>query len=145
MFLKQLGRAAPGQLITASAFNEIMEVAEHSTRLRVAAPLAIKYMPGGALLSVTVQKGFLAVANGSIPARSGSSAGIGSVYAVGTTVAFSGGTMSSCTLTAGSTPYQVYNPSSTTMSSGQGINSGQYCWTMQDQNGMWMVVPLECA
>jgi hypothetical protein len=83
----------------------------------------------------------LAVANGSIPARSGSAAGIGSVYTVSGAPAYdSSNNLTGVTLSTGSVGISVYNPSSTTMSSGNGIDSGQYCWV---QNGM--VIPLECA
>ena len=84
---------------------------------------------------------FLAVANGSIPPRSGSAAGIGSVYAVKTTPTLdTSGNITAVTLTTGTVPISVFNPSSTTMSSSNGIDSGQYCWV---QNSL--VTPLECA
>src|SRR5208337_5655180 len=87
-----------------------------------------------------LQDGFLAVAQGAIPAQSGTTAGVGTVYAVSWTATYDGtGAFTSVMLTTGTIPVSVYNPSSTTMSSGNGIDSGQYCWV---QGGL--VVPIEC-
>ena len=89
--------------------------------------------------------GFLAVANGNIPKRSGSAAGVGSVFSVTSTPTYSGGSLTSVSLSTDSTAYDVVNGSSTAMTSGNGIDSGMYCWVEQGTDGLLYVTPLECA
>jgi len=82
--------------------------------------------------------GQLAITNGSITARSGTTAGTGSVYLISSSVN-SAGTV--CTLTnTASTPLTVFNFSGTT----GGIPTGKYCWIMQDPSGTWFIVSAEC-
>jgi len=91
---------------------------------------------------------FLGVANGAIPAASGTAAGVGQVWAVITQATWGGGppaTMTAMAMTTTSQSYWVYNPSTTTMSSGNGIDSGQHVWVQQDMYGNLCVMPLECA
>lgn len=81
---------------------------------------------------------FVGVAAENIPAAS---AAIGA-WGTGTVtrLAFDG--------TAGystSQTYSVVNPSPATMSSGNGINSGQSVWVEEDSDGNLVVTPLECA
>lgn len=75
-------------------------------------------------------------ANGNIPAASGDTPGSGSV----TRWQFNGTAMASF-----SANYSVLNWSTTTMTSGNGINSGQRCWVEEDEDGQLWVTPLECA
>ena len=79
---------------------------------------------------------FVGVANGNITARSGSTWGTGSVTRYGFD-----GTHDYTT----SVNYDVVNPSSTKMGSGNGIDSGQYCWVEEDSDGHLVVMPLECS
>ena len=139
-------RQQPGQPIAASTINGPIEQAEWMSRLRGTAPIQIKSGPGGPLIGITNYKSFLAVANGNIPKRSGTAAGVGSVYIVQIQATFSaGGVMASCTLTTSSIALAVLNPSSTAMTSGNGIDSGMYCWVQQDASGFYTVTPLECS
>jgi hypothetical protein len=87
----------------------------------------------------------LAVANGNIPARSGTAAGVGSVFIVTQQCTFSGGAMTGCTLATSSVAIPVYNPWSGTQTSGNGVDSGQYCWIQQDLSGFYCVFPGECV
>jgi hypothetical protein len=76
-------------------------------------------------------------ANGNIPAASGSAWGAGSVTRW--SVDGSGNEYTT------SVNYDVLNPSSTTMTSGNGIDSGQRCRVWQDEDGNLIVEPLECS
>ncbi len=120
MFFKTLRRQQAGQPIIARTINAIADTAEWASRLRVSAPLNMKHSPAGPLIGITPYKGLLAVANGNIPPRSGSAAGVGSVFIVTQECTFSAGAMTGCTLTTSTISLQVYNPSSTTMTSGHG-------------------------
>ena len=82
--------------------------------------------------------GFFGVASGNISPRSGSTMGTGTV------------TRHQVNITSGddvatTINYPVWNPSSNTMASGNGINSGQYCWVQEDDDGNLIVTPLECS
>ena len=115
-----------------------------SRRLRVRPPrtgagLASRVGPDGQVqLAAVAKAAFVGVANGNITARSGSTAGTGSVtrYELDPIA----GTYASTSIN-----YDVFNPSASTMSSGNGINSGQYCWVEEDDDGNLLVTPLECS
>lgn len=81
---------------------------------------------------------FVGVANGAISPRSGSTWGTGKVTRY--QLDHVAGTDSST-----GQDYDVVNPSSTKMSSGNGIDSGQYCWVEEDSDGNLVVTPLECS
>ncbi len=81
---------------------------------------------------------FVGVASGAITARSGST------WGTGTVTRYQFDPVSGTDSTTG-VNYSVVNPSATTMSSGNGINSGQYCWVQEDDDGNLVVTPLECA
>src|SRR5208282_492303 len=123
-FFKRLRRQEAGKPIIAQTINKIADAAEWATRLRVSPPLTLKSMPGGPLIGLGIMptQGFLAVANGAIPAASSSTdAGIGQVYMVTTTATFTSGLLSSLDMSDGSQTIYVYNPSQTKMGSGNGI------------------------
>ena len=75
--------------------------------------------------------------SGGITARSGTTAGFGSVFLVDVSVASDGTT---CTLTTTAVTYTVFNLSATT----GGIAGGKYCWIEQDVTGNWFVTAAEC-
>jgi len=145
MFFRKLKRQKAGKRVSAGVINDIADVAEWTSRMRVTAPLNIKYTPAGPVIGATPYMAQLAVANGNITARSGSAAGVGSVYLVSVQATFSAGAMVTCTLTTSSIAVPVFNPSSSTMTSGHGIDSGMYCWVQQDLSGFYCVAPLECS
>ena len=89
--------------------------------------------------------GFPCVANGNIPARSGSTFGVGSVKSITTTATYTTGALTGATGATDSTAYDVINVSSNTMTSGNGIDSGQYSWAEQGNDGLLYVTPLECS
>ena len=93
----------------------------------------------------SITSGFLCIANGNIPARSGSTAGVGSVYSVTTTPTYSGGSLTAASLSTDSTAYDVINASSNNMTDSHGIDSGQYCWAEYGTDGLLYVTPLECS
>ena len=90
-------------------------------------------------------RGWPAVANGNIAARSGSTLGVGSVYSVSVAVTFSGSDLSTATASTDSASYKVVYLSSKTMTSGNGIDSGMYCWVEPGVDGLLYVSPLECS
>ena len=77
----------------------------------------------------------LAITNGGISARSGTTAGTGSVFLVDISVA-----SGVCTLTTTTVQYTVYNFSG----SAGGIADSKYCWIEQDVTGNWFVTSAEC-
>ena len=81
---------------------------------------------------------FVGVANGDIPARSGSS------WGTGTVTRYEYDAVSGDDDSTGQ-DFDVVNPSSTMMSSGNGIDDGQYCWVEEDSDGNLVVTPLECS
>ncbi len=89
--------------------------------------------------------GFLAIANGDIPARSGSTLGVGSVFSVSVAPTYTTGTLTAAAASTDTDTFEVVNPSSSTMTSTNGIDSGQYCWVEQGSDGLYYVSPLECS
>jgi hypothetical protein len=87
-------------------------------------------------LAIAAPLRFVGVAKAAIPARSGSTWGTGTVtrYAFGGTDDYATGQ-----------DFAVVNPSSSKMSSGNGIDPGQYCWVEEDSDGDLVVAPLECS
>lgn len=144
-FFARFRRQVPHQPIAASTINQTLETVEWLSRVRGTAPIQIKATPGGPLIGTVAYKEYLAVANGNIPARSGTSAGVGSVYLVTAQCSFSAGVMTACVLTTSTIVVPVYNPSASTMTSGYGIDAGQYCVIKQDMAGFYCVSPLECS
>jgi hypothetical protein len=137
----------PGDTITAERLNEMLDlIIRQDLSVSEQSHLSLQQSATGTLLDIQIPaKGMLAIANGAIPARSGSAAGIGSVYLVHVVPTYSGDALSSVALTTGNIAYYGYNPSSTTMTSTSGIDSGQYCWVQYDQNGLLCITPLECT
>jgi hypothetical protein len=80
---------------------------------------------------------YVGVANGDIPARSGTTVGEGIV----TIKQFDGTTIED----AQTNDIDVKNPSDTTMTSGNGIDDGQYVKVWRDYFGDWIVEPMECS
>ena len=126
----------PGDPLTAEMVNELIRRTQPS-QPRGGTGIDVRSGPGGNhQFSATPLVRFVAVANGDISARSGSTWGTGSV----TRYQFDG-THDSTT----SVDYDVVNPSSNTMSGGAGITSGLYCFVAEDDDGNLVVSPLECS
>lgn len=136
-----------GDPITADRLNEMLDlIVRQDLNVADQSTVSLQQSAIGTLLDVDIpSQGMLAIANGNIPAQSGSAAGVGSVYLVTAVGTYTVDTLNSVALTTGNIAYYGYNPSSTTMSSGNGIDSGQYCWVQYDQNGMLCITPLECS
>ena len=145
MFFKRLRRQVENRPVSTRVINDAVAAAEWASRPRASAPLNVKQTPGGPLFGITPYWGRLAIANGNISARSGTTPGFGSVFIVNVELTFSGGVITGGTLTTSSIAIQVYYPSSKTMTSGNGIDSGMMCWVQQDQSGFYAVSPFECA
>jgi hypothetical protein len=80
--------------------------------------------------------GYLGVATSNFAARSGTTPGTGTVdlwWYDGTVLAATGKSVTAA------------NVSSTTMTSGNSIDSGMYVWVVRDAWNKWFVSPLECS
>lgn len=144
---KTPARWKKGEPITASRLNEMLDmISRLDPTVSFGSPLKMQQSSTGTVLSLDMTGfGFLGVANGNIPARSGTAAGVGQVFLVSTTPTYTAGALTSLALATETISIEVYNPSSTTMTSTNGIDSGQYCWVQLDNSGMYMVTPLECT
>jgi hypothetical protein len=149
---KTLKRWKKGDPITAQRLNEMLDsILRLDVSVPQGSPLRIQQSSTGTVLGIDLTGfGFLAVANGAIPAGSGitggtGTAGVGSVYQIITTPSYTSGQLSGVSFTTGTIPITVYNPSSTKMGTGDGIKTSQLCWVQMDQSGLYMVTPLECA
>lgn len=92
----------------------------------------INETPNGTTVRVAVQGGRrLAQTSTTITARSGTTAGTG-------TVAFASITASTAAIAVGSQTQSVFNFSANSLA------SGKYCWVEQDPDGNWWVVSIEC-
>lgn len=131
-------RLKPGDELTTGWLNKLLSLARSCRiNLGVNSGLAMVRNEHGTFLRVTARgsSGQLAITTGTITARSGTTAGTGSVYPVATSI--SGG---ACTLTTGATSMVVFNFSGTS----GGIATGKYCWIDQDPYGTWFIVSVEC-
>lgn len=130
-------RFRPGDILRAETIDDLYRRTEPPA-VRGSGGLTVRSDRRCLDLALTQPLRFVGVAAGVITARSGSTWGTGTV----TRYQFDAvaGTDSST-----SQNFAVVNPSSTTMSSGNGINSGQYCWVQEDDDGNLVVTPLECA
>lgn len=128
----------PGDPLSHGVVNEIIRRLA-PVAPRCAAGLDVRMGRHGQVQVATYEPArFVGVANGAITPRSGSTWGKGTV----TRYQFNAQTGTDSSTGAN---YAVVNPSATTMSSGNGINSGQYCWVQEDDDGNLVVTPLECA
>lgn len=81
---------------------------------------------------------YICKAIGAIPAMSGTAMGAG-------TVRFQRNDGSGNLVDAQINDQAAWNPSKTTMTSGNGIDDGMFCAAWKDIYGDWYVAPLECA
>jgi len=131
-----------GDTLAPYHLNIIYRELRRLRKMTVGPPLSLRGMDGNEsppqldLLRNT--RGSLAVANGAITARSGTTPGTGNVdlYYLDVT---------SNTLTDYGETIAVYYASSKTMTSGNGIDSGMYCWVEWDADQIAWVGPLDCA
>lgn len=127
-----------GDVLSHEVINELIRRTEPA-RPRASGGISVRTGPRGQVqVTGTTRMGWVGVADGNISARSGSTWGTGTVTRY--QYNWISGDDSSTSLN-----YPVVNPSSNTMSSGYGINSGQYCWVQEDDDGNLVVMPLECS
>ena len=119
----------PGEVITARMWNDLVALVKRcDLSVGPGSGLAMLQTPEGTALRLAnpnAASGFLCIANGNIPARSGSTGGVGSVYSVTTTPTYTSGSLTGATFATDSTAYDVINPSSNNMTDSHGIDSGQ--------------------
>lgn len=128
----------PGDSLKAEQLNAMASAIKVLQGVRGGPGVNVRRGAGGTL-QITGQQpvtSYLCVASGAITARSGTTPGTGTV----TLCWLTGGVITSL-----SQMLTAYNASASTMTSGNGIDSGQYCWVQQDCFGTWWVTPLECS
>lgn len=144
---KELVEAKSGDLITVRMWNALVRAIRRcDINVGQSTGLSIQQTHDGTILRIIPPDDTkLAIANGNIPARAGADAGIGLVHIVYAAPTYSAGALTGVILSTGTPSIQVYNPSSAQMTSGNGIDSGQYCWIREYPTGLWVVWPLECS
>lgn len=128
---EKLSRFRVGDELTVESLNKLVD-AINRMALTGGAGVNIQSTSNGTMISVPGKYvGYPAITTSSISARSGATPGSGTVtlYLLSTAGA----------LTAtGTTSVTVYSYASTA------ISSGKYCWVVQDPNGEWWVISVEC-
>lgn len=126
-----------GDVLPASTINALIE----ATGIEVRGGAGIqtrKTRRGMQITGIQPNTSYLAVASTDFPVRSGTTPGSGSVDLQW--IDDSGPTIASLGITVA-----AYCSSSKAQTSGNAIDSGQYCWAEQDPFGIWHTMPLECA
>lgn len=129
----------PGDVLTAHRLTAIETELRRLGRVRGGEGVTVRHARGGLqMTAVQPNNRYLCKASGNIDAASGDTPADGVVALCWLNPAT--GNIE----TTGETK-AVKNPSTSTMTSGYGIDSGQLCWIDQDIFGTWWVVPLECS
>lgn len=131
-WFSSLKKQKAGEVIEARTLRETAEVAEWSSRIRAAAPLAITSTAAGPLIRLAgaIFGAYVAVANGTITARSGATPGTGSA----TIQTWNGTVLASLGIDL---PVLNWN------SAAGGITTGKYCVLLKIY-GVYWVVAAEC-
>ncbi len=133
----ELPKFRRGDVLKADDLNVIVDAIASSGLIRGGPGLSVRRSSGGTqITSVAGAYRAIGVASGNIAARSGTTPGSGTV-----TVKWYDG---SALADAGDSVSVLYG-SSKTMTSGHGIDSGQYVWVEEDIYGQLWVSPLECS
>ena len=140
-------KAKPGDVLTARMWNDLIDlITRCDLNAGQGSGIELLETTSGKIIKAKDRPNrYLAIANGNIPARSGSAAGIGSVTLVFATPTYTSGALTAVSLETSSINFDVYNSSSNTMTSGNGIDSGMYCWIEEYPSGLFSVAPLECS
>jgi hypothetical protein len=129
-------KAVQGFRPSAQGLREIAETCDWISRLSVTAPLEITPFAGGPQIRLSAPAGRqLVYTDGTITARSGTTAGTGNVFLCSTAVA-----SGVCTITNTTNTLTVFNFSAST----GGIPTGKYCWLDYDIYGTPFIVSAEC-
>ena len=128
----------PGDPIKAEQFMALVEAVRQLMDVRGGDGLNARRV-GGRLHMAAIPwvDAYLAVATSNFAARSGTTPGTGTVdlyWFDGSAITATGDSLA-----------DVVNVSSTTMTSGNSIDTGMYCWVVQDAFGTWYISPLECS
>jgi hypothetical protein len=126
-----------GDVLTADVINALIEATGIDIR-GGAGVQARKTRRGVQLTAIQPNTAYLAKATSNFAVRSSTTPGSGTldlywIDTAGPTIA---------TLGISVTAYTVTSKAQT---SGNAINSGQYCWAEQDPFGVWHTMPLECT
>ncbi len=125
-----------GDPIRAEDWNLLVEmVCRNSIDVGSSFGLDIRQGPGGTVIGSVItpnSNGQLAITDGTITARSGTTPGTGTVFDV-----YYDGSV----LVTDTTTKTVLSYSSTT----GGIATGVYCWIVQDDDGNWWIISVDCG
>ncbi len=135
-----IGRIPPQRLkiddeLLLKWLNDVRDWAVQGSIMDVGAGLSGSPTPNGWSIGLGAgigRAGFLAKTNGTITARSGTTAGTGSVFLT---------TFSAPTITVTANTLTVYNFSSTT----GGIATATFVWVEQDDAGNYWITAVDCA
>lgn len=128
---EKIPRYQIGDELTVESLNKLVDAINRQA-LTGGAGVNIQSTSNGTMISVPARYvGYPAITTSSISARSGSTPGSGTVtlYLLDTSQALA------ATSTTGVTVYSY---------SSAAISSGKYCWVVQDPNGEWWVISVEC-
>lgn len=127
----------PGDPIKAEQFMAIVQAVRELMDVRGGNGVDVRRAGGRLHMSAIPRvNAYLGVATSIFAARSGTTPGTGTVdlyWYDGTTLAATGESVN------------AINVSATTMTSGNSIDTGMYCWVQLDPFGIWYVSPLECS
>lgn len=130
-------KVKPGDPIRADQFMALVAAVQELRDIRGGNGIDVRRVGGRISISAIPEStGYLGVATSNFAARSGTTPGTGTVdlyWYDGTVLAATGKSVN------------AVNVSSTTMTSGNSIDSGMYCWVAKDAYGTWYVSPLECS
>lgn len=126
-----------GDVLTAETVNALVEATGIDVRAG-AGIQARRTRRGVQMTAIAPNRAYLAKATSAFAVRSGTTPGSGTldlywIDTAGPTIA---------TLGISVTAYTVTSKAQT---SGNAIDSGQYCWAEQDPFGVWNTMPLECT
>lgn len=128
----------PGDPIKASEFMLLAQAVADLQDMTCGTGIDIRRVGGKIHLSAIAESNsYLGVATSNFAPRSGTTPGTGTVdiyWYDGTNLATAGKSMNAICVTA-----------APTMTSGNSIDSGMYCWVERDAYGVWYVAPLECS
>jgi hypothetical protein len=128
----------PGDPIRAEQFMMLVDAVRELMSVRGGDGVNVRRAGGRIHLSAIPRvDSYLAVATSNFAARSSTTPGTGTVdlyWFDGSALAATGESLA-----------DVVNVSTTTMTSGNSIDSGMYCWVVQDAFGTWFISPLECS
>lgn len=126
-----------GDVLTADTVNALIEAS--GIDVRGGAGIQTRRTRRGVqMTAIAPNTSYLAKATSAFVVRSGTTPGSGTLDLQW--IDDSGPTITSLGITV-----TAYTVTTVAQTSGNAIDSGQYCWAQQDPFGIWHTMPLECA